>query len=152
LFHTSGDFPLLLRLKEHSEVQYEKSIYHGVICENAAKAIGAREKIAKAGGMYYDIGIIDSNQYVEAGIKLVEDYHLPDMLKDIILQHNLKHDTPKTPEAAIVMIAVSIISTKEYFKKKMMKSNDSQNEIAPISMEKIVENVFLLRLSKGSLM
>lgn len=136
------DFPLLMELKNHSDHLYKKFLNMGVLCENAAIAIGAREKVAKAGGTYCEIGLIESKQYVEAGVKLVEDYHMPILVKDIIMQHNMKFDKPQTPEAAIVMFAVSILSTREYLQNKMKDS---------LSIEKIVENVFQLRLLKGSL-
>jgi hypothetical protein len=146
-----SEFPLLLRLKQHSDILYRNALRTSVICNNAALVIGANEKIAKAGGLYYSIGLLESKQYVETGIKLMDDYHMPSLLSDIIKQHNLKYDKPGTPEAAIVMLTVSILSSKEFFEKRHRIEVASGKETAPISLEKIVDQVFLLRLSKGSL-
>jgi cyclic-di-AMP phosphodiesterase PgpH len=146
-----SDFPLLVRLKQHSEKVYKHSLYISELCERAAKAIGANELVAKAGGLYHEIGRISNKDYVEEGIKLAEEYHLPKVIMDIIRQHNIKYDRPKSPEAAVVMITISIIATKEYLEKAERNSAARGESVTPVSMKKIVENVFQMRLSKGSL-
>jgi membrane-associated HD superfamily phosphohydrolase len=145
------DFPLMQRLKLHSDSLYNNAIRTSEICEKAALVIGAREKLAKAGGLYYSIGLIDGKHYIESGLKLIEEYHMPDFLKEIINQHNLKYDKPKTPEAALVMLTISILTSRDILLKKQKVETASGKEYVPISMEKIVEHVFLLRLTKGSL-
>ncbi len=143
------DFPLFTRLKNSSPKLYEHSLLISEISGKAAKAIGANEQIAKAGGMYHEIGRLEGKQYVDEGIKLAKEYLLPTAVVDIIKQHNLKYDKPKSPEAAIVMMSVSFISTKEYLEKN--KKSDTTEDSAMISTDKIVDNLFQLRLSKGSL-
>ena len=147
------DFPLLERLKEHSLKYYNQSIEIGEISANAAKAIHANEAIAKAGGYYYQIGRIEGKQYVEEGIKLAQAYHLPQVIIDIICQHNMNYEKPKSPEAAIVMLTISIIAMKEYIIQLDKKESGGGESISPekVSLEKIVNNVFQMRLAKGSL-
>jgi putative nucleotidyltransferase with HDIG domain len=145
------NFPLLLRLKEYSEKVYKHSLLISDLSQKAAKAAGADELKAKAGGLYHEIGRITNKEYMEEGIKLAEDYRLPDYIKDIISQHNIKYEKPKSPEAAIVMIAISVIATKEYLEKAEKNlSGDSQKE-AFVPIDKIVDNVFQMRLTRGSL-
>lgn len=149
------DFPLLIRLKEYSEKVYKHSLLIGDLSQKAAKAIGADENLAKAGGFYHEIGRIVNKEYVEEGVKLAQQYYLPEVITQMIRQHNLKYEKPKSPEAAIVMITISIIATKEYLEKCERKSlshsstGKMQNHTVPI--EKIVDNVFQMRLTKGSL-
>jgi len=145
------DFPLVQRLKQYSVKLYNHSLLISELSGRAAKDIGANEQKAKAGGLYHEIGRIENKQYVEEGVKLVEAYHLPIMITDIIRQHNLKFEKPKTPEAAIVMITVSVITTKEYLEKIATDTTSESNTVANVSIEKIVDNVFQMRLSKGSL-
>lgn len=140
-------YPLLQKLKEHSEKLYERAILIGDLSYDAANYIGADEKIAKAGGLYHEIGRILDKDYINDGLKLVQAYRFPQCISDIIKQHNLKYDKPKSVEAAIVMITVSIIATKEYIEANAKK----EGVMVTIPMSKIVENVFTMRLSKGSL-
>jgi putative nucleotidyltransferase with HDIG domain len=145
------DFPLIQRLKQCSTKLYNHSLLISELSGNAAKVAGVNELIAKAGGLYHEIGRIESKNYVQEGVMLVEAYHLPTMIADIIRQHNLKYEKPKTPEAAIVMITVSLISTKEYLEKTAKDSVGEKDSVVPVPIEKIIDNVFQLRLSKGSL-
>ncbi|WFR59976.1 HDIG domain-containing protein [Anaerocolumna sp. AGMB13025] len=145
------NFPLLLRLREYSTKVYKHSLLISDLSQRAAKAAGADELKAKAGGLYHEIGRITNKEYVEEGIKLAEDYLLPDFIKDIIRQHNIKYDKPKSPEAAIVMIAISVIATKEYLEKTEVKSSGDSQEETLVPIDKIVDNVFQMRLRRGSL-
>lgn len=142
------DFPLLERLKEYSLKLYNQSIEIGEISANAAKAIHANETIAKAGGFYYQIGRIEGKQYVDEGIKLAQAYHLPQVISDIICQHNMNYEKPKSPEAAIVMLTISIMAMKDYI---IRLDKKGAGESEQISFERIVNNVFQMRLTKGSL-
>lgn len=145
------NFPLLVQLKEHSEKVYNYSLLISDLAEKAAKAIGANELVAKAGGLYHEIGRISNKEYVEEGIKIAQEYHLPSSVLEIIKQHNIKYDKPKTPEAAIIMIAISIMAAKEYLEKTDKVSGVNGQAATPIAMGKIVENVFQMRLSRGGL-
>lgn len=147
---TNVNFPLMERLKQHSENLYRHSLLIGEISGNAAQTIGADERKARAGGMYHEIGRLIGRQYIEEGIKLAEEYHLPGSIKDIIRQHNLKYEKPKSPEAAIVMMTVSFIATREYLEKTMKDGNGNPGD-KTVPSDKIVDNLFQLRLTKGSL-
>ena len=145
------EFPLIQRLKQHSIQLYNHSLFISELCGSAAKAVGANVQKAKAGGLYHEIGRIESKQYVEDGVTLAEAYHLPCIIMDIIKQHNLKYEKPNTPEAAIVMMTVSLITTKEYLEKTVADTSDKQGLETSIPIKNIVNDVFQMRLSKGSL-
>lgn len=145
------DFPLLERLKEYSIKLYNQSIRIGEISAEAAKIIQANEEIARAGGYYYQIGRLEGKQYVDEGIKLAQAYHLPKIITDIIRQHNMNYEKPKTPEAAIVMLTISIMAMKEYLIQLDKKDTGMTAQSEQVTSERIVNNVFQMRLSKGSL-
>lgn len=145
------DFPLLERLKDYSGSLYSQSIQIGELSAGAAKSIDANESIAKAGGYYHQIGRLEGKKYVEEGIKLAEAYHLPQVISDIIRQHNMNYEKPQSPEAAIIMLTISIMSMKEYIIQLDKKSIEKSVPGEKISYERIVNNVFQMRLSKGSL-
>lgn len=132
---------LLLRLKSHSKDLYSHAIYIGELSARAAKVIRADANIAKAGGFYHEIGIINGKNYIEEGLKIAEDYAFPNDLKAIIKEHNIKYDKPTTAEAAIVMLSDNIASTINYIE----KAEDNR-----YTTDKIIENIFQMRFDKGT--
>lgn len=46
-------------------------------------------------------GIMGVSNYIDAGVKLAEEYDFPKELTDIIRQHSRRHEKPKSLEAAI---------------------------------------------------
>ncbi len=145
------EFPLIQRLKNYSMKVYKHSLLIGEQSGKAAKAVGADEYKAKAGGLYHEIGRIQNKQYVEEGVKLSKVYQLPGFIADIICQHNLKYGKPKSPEAAIVMLTISVMATKEYLEKYEKKVFGNLDAAGSVPIEKMVEKVFQMRLAKGSL-
>lgn len=132
---------LLQKLKAHSESVFEHSVRISELSEKAANAIGADALLAKVGGLYHEIGKINGKNYIEEGLKLAEEYAFPVELRAIIREHNIKYDKPSSVEAAIVMLADSVVSTVEYIE----KNNDRR-----FTKQKIIENIFQLRLDKGT--
>lgn len=146
------DFILLKELNRYSNALYLRSRKVGKLSFLAAKEIGANEKLALAGGLYHDIGRMRDGDYVQKGIELINQYNMPSEIGDIINQHNVKYANPTSPEAAIVMLTVSILATKEILENNAINNgkltSDKNNNL---SMKKIIENVFDMRLSKHSL-
>lgn len=158
------DNPLLQRLLTEVPGTYHHSMIIGLLAQNAADAIGANSVLARVGAYYHDIGKLmkpgyfSENQegvnkhdelsptmssriitgHVKEGIRLAEQYHLPQPIRDIIVQHHGTNHVsfffqkardrnpensvqeedfrypgprPQSREAAIVMLADSIEST-----------------------------------------
>lgn len=154
------EFDLLNRFREFAPSVYEHSLGISELAGRAACVIHADESIARAGGLYFEIGRMASKQYVEGGLAIAEEYDLPEVIKDIIKEHNLKYSRPKTIESAIVMLTISVVDSKEYLKKSKEKEqtqiqDDMNQGVANhnvlVSNEKIVNSVFQTRLLKGSL-
>jgi putative nucleotidyltransferase with HDIG domain len=137
----SPDHELLLRLKQFSGTLYEHSLQIGDLSCRAAKEIGVNDLLAKAGGLYHDIGKIISKNYIEEGLKLAEEYAFPKELRAILKEHNIKYDKPRSVEAAIVMLSDNVVSTIDY----IAKTGDHK-----FSAAKIIDNIFQMRLDKGN--
>ena len=88
----------------------------------STRHMGGNVLLAQAGGLYHEIGRItgDSN-YIDAGVKLAEEYDFPRELTDIIRQHSMRHEKPKSLEAAIVLFTDCIVSTNEYLEKTVRR-------------------------------
>ncbi len=107
--------PLLKKLVLKAPGTYNHSVMVATLSEAAAQAIGASASLAKAGGLYHDIGKLKNPQafvenqlsgvnvhdklppeksalilksHVEYGVKLAKEYNLPKKIIDIIRQHH----------------------------------------------------------------
>ncbi|NLK75209.1 MAG: HDIG domain-containing protein [Clostridiales bacterium] len=131
---------LLQEMRTHSDEIYSHSLKVADLSYKAAKAIGVDEMLAKAGGLYHEIGKIRGSNYIEEGLNLADDYGFPKELKDIIRQHNYKYEKPSSVEAAIVMLSDNIVTTIDYIEK--VKDNR-------FTANKIIEHIFQLNMYKG---
>ncbi|MGB9660881.1 MAG: HD family phosphohydrolase [Moorellaceae bacterium] len=159
---SNPNHPLLKRLLLEAPGTYHHSILVGNLAEAAADAVGADSLLARVGAYYHDIGKLKrpyffiENQvgnenphdklspslstliiscHVKDGLDLAREYHLPEVVQDIIAQHHgttlisffyhkaceknhsgevdeedFRYESPKpqSKEAAIVMLADSV--------------------------------------------
>ncbi len=140
----SEEYDLMQKIRKHSETLYKHSMRIGNLAQRAAVFSGADSKLAKAGGMYHEAGKLnDTKEYIEAGARIAAEYGFPEKLIDVIRQHSAGYEKPKSVEAAIVMLSDCIITTSDY-----LAENGKRERI---SDRRLVENIFLHRLEKGSL-
>ncbi len=135
------DNSLLQSLKEQNKAVYEHSLLIGDISGRAAVQIGADELLARTGGYYHEIGKLRGRDYILEGLSIAEEYSFPRELISIIRQHNIKHEKPTSVEAAIVMLTDTVLATIEYIRK---------TEDKKFTVDKIVENIFQMRMDKGT--
>ena len=136
------DNELLRKLKEYSQPLYEHSVLIGDISRRAAKIVCADEALVMAAGLYHEIGKIrDVGKYVEESLIIAEEYQFPAKLKVVLRQHNSKYEKPTSIEAAIVMMTDYIISAFDCIDKLKYDK---------FATDKIIDNLFLLRLNKGT--
>jgi hypothetical protein len=132
---------LLQRLKAHNETIYEHSLMIGDVSGRAAEQIGADGLLARAGGYYHEIGKLNGKDYIMEGLSIAEEHAFPYELISIIRQHNIKYEKPTSVEAAIVMLTDTLVSTIDYIRK---------TEDKKYSVEKIIDNIFQMRMDKGT--
>lgn len=137
------DFVLMERLREKEDL-YRHSCEISRLSGLAAKEMGFHSLLAGAGGMYHEIGRLESGEhYMEEGMRLAEEYHFPERMVEIMRQHSVKSELPASPEAAIVMLSDYIVSTGEFLEKNGKRD--------AISNEKLVKSIFTNRMEKGNL-
>lgn len=148
----TGDKSVKPFLSENSwmaEIIKEKSIslyYHSVEIAELAKKGADKADIDKdicyAAGICYELGRLEeSDDSVKMGIKLCAKYDLPKSIKSIIIEHGAKYRKPTTKESAVVLLAESVVTSIEYLRTREKE----------VSEEKIIENVFNIRMNKGVL-
>lgn len=141
---TEPDFELLKRMEAYSDTLYAHCMRIGDLSWKAAQAIGKDALLARAGGLYHEIGRIEEEEdYIEAGNRVGKEYGFPENLLDVMRQHSTGFELPKSAEAAVVMLCDCIISTSEY----LAKSGKSTK----ISEKQLVTSIFQNRLEKGNL-
>jgi putative nucleotidyltransferase with HDIG domain len=135
------DNDLIKRMRQHSEILYSHSVLIGDLSYRAAIEISANEMLALAGGLYHEVGKLSGKNYIEEGLIIAEDYAFPNELKAILKEHNIKYEKPGSVEAAIVMLADSVVATIEYIEK---------TDEHKYTTNKIIDNIFQMRMDKGT--
>lgn len=135
------DSLLLKQLQEKLPDVYTHSLLVANVAKEAAVHINADQKISYAGGLYHEIGKLESKDYINAGILLAKTNHFPQTLLTVIEEHNVGMKNATSKEAAVVMLSDSVISILERVEKT--KSKEQQKEM--------VKRIFVLRLEQGAL-
>lgn len=191
---TKPDQPILKRLLLEATGTYYHSLLVANLAETAATSIEANSLLARVGGYYHDIGKLTCSNYfkenqgstnphdyltpresyevivshVTAGLKLADEYQLPNYVKDFISQHHgtgitqyfyvqaqKMSDTPidekefaypgpkpQTKETALVMLADIVEATTRSMQDKLGHE---------VSIEDIVRKSVKQKLDEGQL-
>lgn len=139
----TSDAPLLKRLNDTLPGIYRHSLLISLLSEKAVNTINGNGLLAKAAGMYHEIGRINEGDYVEQGVLLAREYHFPEELVQILAEQNFRQTKPSSKESAVVMLTDTIIATIKYFEKEGVGKR-------PSSM-KLIEDIFDVRLGQGGL-
>ncbi len=136
------DYILIRELKKKHTLVYNHSVEIAELSEKAASVIKADTDIAFAGGLYHEIGKLAGNNYVHEGVRISNKYKFPTVIRNIIIEHNVKSRLPKSKEAAIVMLADTAVSAVEY-----LRANNKKN----VDEAVVFENALITRLKSGTL-
>ncbi len=191
---TNPNQPILKRLLLEATGTYYHSLLVANLAESAADAINANPLMARVGGYYHDIGKLTCSTYfkenqgvsnphdymtpqesysvilshVTEGLRLAEEYHLPQYIKDMICQHHgtstmqyfyikAKEDLsgevfeedfkyqgpkPKTKEVALVMLADVVEATVRSMQDRLGKE---------LTIESVVRKMVKQKLDEGEL-
>lgn len=135
------DFQPIKELRENHIRVYYHCVEVADIAAAAASGIGADAMLTRTGAMYHDIGKMLSNSYVKASLLIANENKLPKEVIALIEEHNGKIRLPQSKEAGILLLADTLVSTKDYMTKAGKKIDD----------KKIIDSVMSLRLENGFL-
>lgn len=131
----------LTEMKEKSISLYYHSIEVGNLSKSAAAVVGADIRLSYAAGLLHDIGKLNGAKDMKESLKVANEYGIPKNIKSIMVECSGKYRKPMTKEAAIVMLADSVVTSVEYIR----------NTKKDIPEEKIIDNAFAARVNNGSL-
>lgn len=135
------EFSLYRRLEQEQPKVYQHSRKVAELSKVGAEALNLDEMLVYLGGFYHEIGRLEGEDYVASGCRLAKEFKLPNEVENIIAQHNVSVGLPKSKEAAIVMLADSIV-----FMMERAKNISSEEE-----KRKMIKKLFSLRVEKDSL-
>lgn len=139
----NDDYPLMKQLEDTKHEVYWHSKQVAVLAKGAAEQIGIDKQLVYIGGLYHEIGKLHSKDYIAEGISIGTQYGFPMELIELIKEHNVKYKIPTTKEAAVLMLADSVIFLLEHMEKKGMQKNKSVKDM--------IESIFRIRYERGEL-
>ncbi|NBH15093.1 hypothetical protein D3Z36_13135 [Lachnospiraceae bacterium] len=123
----SEDFELICAMKEFSAADYLHARKVSEISEKCAELLGADPFIAAAGGLYYRIGRMEGEPYVENGVALARSNSLPEEVIAILEEYNGEKKLPSTIESSIVHIVDSVLGKFDVLDKTMLSNSWNQD-------------------------
>ncbi len=140
----SETFPPIAELKKRAPENYKHVVAVAKLAEHVVDAglAGVNVDVVKAGAMYHEIGQGLGGNYINKGIEICEKYNIPECVQDIVREHNVNVSKPTTKEAAIVMLADTVISSIDVFNKK---------GAAVPEKSKLIDKIISLRVTAGAL-
>ncbi len=145
------DFPLLTKFRLKAPKVYEHALMVGEIAGQAALYADLNGGLAKAGGLYHEIGKLEGDDYLKEGIQYAMEYHLPHEVINILKSHNLKYAKPASPEGAVVNLTISVLSAKEFLRRNLEEARNKEETDLKKLTNKAIEELFTMRLCKNSL-
>lgn len=134
---------LLTKLKAVAPAEYYNAIHTAYLSDRLSKLLYGDSLLAKTGGYYHKIGLLQSKNHVSKSIEIGKEYNFPPNLIQLIREYTGCYEPPKTLEAVIVMLSDSIVSTIMYlFEKEPDRDPD---------YDKIIEAVFKKKYESGIL-
>ena len=134
---------LLTKLKAVAPAEYYNAIHTAYLSDRLSKLLYGDSLLAKTGGYYHKIGLLQSKNHVSKSIEIGKEHNFPPALIQLIREYTGCYESPKTLEAVIVMLSDAIVSTIMYlFEKEPDRDPD---------YDKIIEAVFKKKYESGIL-
>lgn len=135
-------YPLYLQFKTKNQAVFWHCNRVAEFAKAGAQVIAGNVSLAYSGALYHEVGKINpSANYVEQGIKIGAEYGLPNEILEVIAEHNLAYGKPTSKEAALVMLADSVVSMLE----QLSQDIDFEEKI------QLVHKVFMHRVEHEAL-
>lgn len=137
------EYELLTRLKEINKDAYFHAVHTAYLSDRIAKKIGCDAALAKAGGYYHKIGLLQGNDSIQNTILVASAHDFPKSLIGLLKEYGIKNMPNVSKEAAIVQFCDAMISSVAYMFKK--------EPDAILNFEKIVDVIVRKKMNSGDL-
>lgn len=135
------EYELLTRLKEVNKEAYFHAIHTAYLTDRIAKKIKCNVALAKAGGYYHKIGLLQGNDSIQNTILVGAAHKFPKSLIRVLKEYGIKNMPFVSKEAAIVQICDAMISSVAYMFKK--------DNCAVLNYGKIIDVIIRKKMDSG---
>jgi putative nucleotidyltransferase with HDIG domain len=140
--YVEDSFPAIAAFKDRKITVYKHSKLVAEIARQAAFNIGCDGGLAKAGGMYHEIGQGIGEDDVKESLAIISEYRLPKQLAKIVKERDGIGSLPSSKEAAVVMLSDAVVTALE---------NNHKKDTDILSPAVVIENVLDTRKEAGKL-
>lgn len=134
------EYVLLIRLKQESRESYFHSIHCAYLCERIAMKLHLNATLAKAGGYYHRIGVLNEENDSSLTAELGPQYRFPPELCELLRQYLDKDAHLTSKEGTILFLVDSVVSTLIYLFQKDADAQPDYNQIIGMIFKRKQEN------------
>lgn len=135
------EYKLLVELKSVNREAYFHAIHTAYLSERIARRIGADTALAKAGGYYHKIGILQGKDTIQNTLLIGAANEFPESLIRLLKEYGIKNMQNVSREAAVVQLADAVVSSVSYLFQK--------DRNAVLNYDKVVDVIIKKKLDSG---
>lgn len=120
-------YSLVDTMKAYSIEDYHHARKVSDIAAACAELVGANISIAKAGGLYYRVGRLEGEPYIENGVSVALGHNFPPEITKILCEYNGEKEVPSTLESAIIHIVDNVVAKFEMLDQATLTSSWNQD-------------------------
>lgn len=120
-------YELSKTMEQFSAADYAHGRKVSKIAGECAKAIGADQHLAAAAGLYYRVGRLEGEPFVENGIDVALKHRFPPELVRILSEYNGEKYLPSTVESALVHIVDHVVAKFDVLDSNTLSSSWNQD-------------------------
>lgn len=135
------EYPLLTELKGISREAYFHAIHTAYLSEKISRRIGIDAALAKAGGYYHKIGLIQGKDSIQNTILVGTAHKFPASLIRLLKEYGIKNMPEVSKEAAVVQLSDAVVSSVSYL---FMKDRNVE-----LDYDKIVDVIIKKKMDSG---
>lgn len=106
----SPDYGLLVRLKQTDKETYIHAVHTAYLSEKISQKIKIDTALAKAGGYYHKIGVLEGADTLENTLKIGRENKFPKPLMRLLEEYGSRKSAQISKEAAVVRLSDEVIS------------------------------------------
>ena len=131
---------LLAQLKKNNKEVYMNAVHTAYLSEKISRKIKINTALAKAGGYYHKIGVLEGTDPIESTLKVGRDNKFPKPLMKLLEEYGDKKCGRLSKEAAVVQLSDSVVS---YITHMFQEDNDAVPDY-----EKIIDTMIRKKMHR----
>lgn len=131
---------LLAQLKKNNKEVYMNAVHTAYLSEKISRKIKIDTALAKAGGYYHKIGVLEGTDTIENTLKVGRDNKFPKPLMKLLEEYGDKKCGRLSKEAAVVQLSDAVVS---YISHMFLENNDAVPDY-----EKIIDTMISKKMHR----